>query len=240
MFFSPSLFKRHGLSVQGITAAVREGLSRVPEIEVALIADLVRDYGPERELLTLQQLVEVKDLGVIGIGIGGTEPDFPPEPFAGLFEQARQFGFRTTAHAGEAAGPASLWGALRALRVERIGHGTRAGEDETLMTYLAQEQIPLEMCPVSNVRTGVVSSLAVHPIRGFFRRGLRVCVNTDDPQMFHTSLAEEYRQLVRDGGFSRQEICALVLAGIECSWLSPERKRQLVDQFKGDRQGKRG
>jgi adenosine deaminase len=234
MFYSPSLFQRHGLSAQRITAAVREGLSRVGEIEVALIADLVRDYGPEREFRTLQQLLEVKDLGVIGIGIGGTEPDFPPEPFADLFEQARQFGFRTTAHAGEAAGPASLWGAIRALRVERIGHGTRAWEDEALITHLAQTRIPLEMCPVSNFRTGVVKSLAGHPIGNFFRRGLRICVNTDDPQMFHTSLAEEYRQLVQDCGFSKQEIRALVLAGIESSWLSPEKKGQLIDQFQND------
>jgi adenosine deaminase len=90
------------------------------------------------------------------------------------------------------------------------------------------------MCPVSNVRTGVVKSLAGHPIGNFFRRGLRICVNTDDPQMFHTSLAEEYRQLVQDCGFSKQEIRALVLAGIESSWLSPEKKGQLIDQFQND------
>ena len=104
MFFSPSLFVRHGLEVQEITHAVRTGLSRVPEIEIALIADLVRDYGPESELTTLEKLSEVKEDGVIGIGIGGSEHEFPPEPFGSLYEEARRVGFYTTAHAGEAAG----------------------------------------------------------------------------------------------------------------------------------------
>ena len=121
MFFSPSLFVRHGLSVSGITEAVRAGLSRIPEIEISLIADLVRDYGPDAEIQTLEQLADLKSLGIIGIGIGGSEHEFPPEPFKNLFERARELGFRTNAHAGEAAGVESIWGAVKVLHVERIG-----------------------------------------------------------------------------------------------------------------------
>ncbi len=104
MFFSPPDFFRKGLQTQRITEAVRKGLENVPEIEVALVADLVRDFGPERAAITLQEINEVKHLGVIGVGIGGSEQDYPPEPFEAVFAQARELGFHTDAHAGEAAG----------------------------------------------------------------------------------------------------------------------------------------
>ncbi len=96
-----------------MTAAIRVGLARVPEIDVALIADLVRDSGPENAAVTLEEVNEVKNQGVIGIGIGGSEQAYPPEPFAAVYKRARQLGFHTTAHAGEGAGAVSIWGALR-------------------------------------------------------------------------------------------------------------------------------
>ncbi len=231
MFFSPSLFIRHGLEIQELTQAVRMGLSRIPKIEVALIADLVRDSGPESEMTTLKRLNEVKDVGVIGIGIGGSEHEFPPEPFKSLYEEARLMGFRTTAHAGEAAGSESIWGAIRHLQVDRIGHGTRAREDPELLDYLQEHRIPLELCPMSNVRTGVVSDITEHPIREYFERGLVISVNTDDPTMFGTALDREYELLAQECGFTRQEMCRLILLGIESSWLSEDRKKLLVASF---------
>lgn len=129
-FYSPPDFAgQAGLDVAGITSAMRAGIARVPEIEIDLVADLVRNYGVARAQRTLDALAEVRDQGVIGIGIGGSEAPCPPEPFADVYERARTLGFRTSAHAGEGAGPASIWGAIRALRVDRIGHGTRAAED---------------------------------------------------------------------------------------------------------------
>ncbi len=233
-FFSPADFFRHGLRTQELAAAIRRGLERAPEIEVALVADLVRDFGPELAATTLAEVNEVRGLGVIGIGIGGSEQDFPPEPFADVYEQARGLGLHTTAHAGEAAGAQSVWGAIRHLRVERIGHGTRAAEDERLLDLLAAERIPLEMCPLSNVRTGVVRSIADHPLRRYFERGLVVTVNTDDPKMFGNSLAEEYRLLESRMGFSRDEIRALILQAIAASWLPLERKNGWMDRFRRD------
>ncbi len=231
MFFSPSIFVRHGLEVQELTHAVRIGLSKVPEIEVSLIADLARDYGPESEMTTLKKLNEVKSDGVIGIGIGGSEHMFPPEPFRLLFDEARRMGFHVNAHAGETAGPESIWGAIRHLHVERIGHGTRAHEDPELLDYLREHRIPLELCPMSNVRTGVVSDIAEHPIREYFERGLIISVNTDDPMMFDTTLDKEYELLVQVCGFTRQEICKLILLGVESSWLSEDRKTLLASGF---------
>jgi adenosine deaminase len=234
MFLSPSLFVRHGLEVQELTHSVRVGLSRVPEIEIALIADFVRDYGPESEMTTLMRLNDVKNEGVIGIGLGGSEHEFPAEPFKALYEEARMMGFRVTAHAGEAAGPESIWSAIRHLHVERIGHGTRAHEDPELLDYLHKHRIPLELCPGSNVCTGVVSRITEHPIRKFFKNGLIVSVSTDDPMMFGNSLAKEYELLVQESGFTRGEICQLILLGIESSWLSENRKKLLVRRFEND------
>lgn len=226
-FYSPPDFAAHGLDVAGITAAVRAGLDRVSGIRVALVADVVRNYGPERAARTLDALAEVRDQGVIGIGIGGSEAEYPPELFTAVYERARALGFHTSAHAGEGAGAPSIWGAIRALGAERLGHGTRAAEDPALVDYLAEHRVPLEMCPISNVRTAVVPDLGAHPIRRYVERGLVVTVNTDDPAMFHTSLAHEYRELARVHGFTPAEIRALIDNAVEASWLAAADKAEL-------------
>lgn len=227
VFYSPPDFTRHGLTVAGITAAVRQGLARAPQVRVALIADLVRDDGPERAARTLSQVLEVRDQGVIGVGLGGSEPEFPPHLFRSVFQRARGEGLHVTAHAGEAAGPASVWGALDDLGVERIGHGARAIEDPALVAELRRRQVPLELCPISNLRTGVVAALAAHPIRPLVDQGLLVTVNSDDPQLFGTSLAEELRALHQHLGFTRAELQALILNGVQASWLSDADKDAL-------------
>lgn len=234
VFFSPSPFVQQGLHVQELTHAVRAGLSRVPEIEISLIADLVRDFGPESEMTVLKRLEEVKGEGVIGIGIGGSEHEFPLEPFQPLYEEARRMGFHVNAHAGEAEGPESIWAAIRQLGVERIGHATRAREDPGLLDYLYELRIPLELCPGSNVRTRVVNSPKEHPIRDYFERGLIISVNTDDPVMFGTSLDKEYESLVKECGFTKKEICGLILLGIESSWLPKDQKKLMAARFQDE------
>jgi adenosine deaminase len=231
VFYSPGDFARHELRTQPLTAAIRAGLARVPGVEVALVADLIRDFGPEQAARTLAEVREVAGLGVLGVGIGGSEHAFPPEPFAAVFAEARRLGFRTSAHAGEAAGPESIWGAVRRLGVDRIGHGTRAVEDEALVDYLAEHALPVELCPISNVRTGVVPSITQHPARRLFERGIPLSINTDDPKMFGNSLAGEYRLLVDELGFSHDDIRALILSAIRTSWLPEERKGAMVEAF---------
>jgi adenosine deaminase len=231
IFYSPPDFARHGLRTRGLTQAIRAGLNRVAGIKVRLVADLVRDFGPGKAAITLAEVAEVKDSGVIGVGIGGSEHDFPPEPFQLIYEQARKQGFHTSAHAGEAAGPESVWGAIRALQVDRIGHGTRAGEDQALLDFLVEKQIPIEMCPISNLRTGVIASIAQHPIREYFERGLLVTVNTDDPKMFGNSLAVEYQVLVDRLDFSKDQVRRLILNAIQASWLPAVQKADLARSF---------
>ena len=230
-FFSPSRFKQVGLDTGRMIEAVRAGLDSVTGVEVALIPDLVRDVGPDYASGVLDELTELRSLGLIGIGLGGSEHAHPPELFTDLYSRARNIGFRTTAHAGEAAGAESVWGAINALKVERIGHGIRAIEDPELMRHLAETQIPIEMCPLSNIATGVVDSIAAHPIRQFLDQGVLVSVNSDDPAMFGNSLTGDYTSLMTELAFTPDEIRELILNGIESSWLGSERKSALRDEF---------
>jgi adenosine deaminase len=217
-----------------LTAAIRTGLGRVKQIETELILDFCRDRGLENADRNLDAVNEVKQLGVIGVGIGGSEQKYPPELYTKIYEKARLTGFHTTAHAGEAAGTESIWGAIRSLKVERIGHGTRAIEDDNLMRFLTEKQIPLECCPLSNVRTGVVKSIEAHPVKKFFDAGLLVTVNTDDPAMFGNSLAQEYQMLEERLGFSQDEVRKVILNGVKAAWLSNDRKKLLTDTFVKD------
>jgi len=231
-FFSPSDFRRHNLSRQGIALAIRAGLDRVPEVEVPLIVDLVRDRGPEGTAATFDAISEVADeAGIIGIGIGGFEAENPPELFVDVFRRAREGGFHLTAHAGEADGPASVWGAINSLKVERIGHGVRSVEDPALVDYLVEHQLPLEVCPTSNLRTGVVSDWESHPARTLIEAGALVTVNTDDPAMFHSSLAGEFRVLEEIFGLDEKAIKRISLAPVEASFGSAESKQRLRDRI---------
>jgi adenosine deaminase len=232
-FYSPGDSKRHGLETLPVTEAIRAGLDRVPSVEVKLVTDLVRNYGPERGAVTLSEIREAQSLGVIGIGIGGHEADHPATSFADVYADARDMGFRTSAHA-EGAGPDSVWGAVRDAGTERIGHGTRAAEDEALLDYLAERHIPIETCPISNVKTAVIPSVAAHPIREFLARGISVSVNTDDPAMFGNSLADEYQALEVEQGFTHDEIRALILSGIATSWMSEDDKARWTRAFEAD------
>ena len=193
---SPSDFRQHQLSVAEIATAVRRGLDRVEGTRVNLLVDLVRDTGPEWCGRTLEEVIEVaSETGVVGITIGGSEQTYPPGPYAGVYRRAGEAGLGRTVHAGEAGGPENVWTALDELGVDRIGHGVRAVEDPALVRRLVARQVPLEICPTSNLRTGVVSSWAEHPVIELIERGARVTINSDDPTYFECSLAGELRRV---------------------------------------------
>ena len=193
---SPTDYARHGLSPQQIATSVRRGISKVPEARIRLLVDLVRDAGVEEGHRTLDAIVEVAaEADVVGITIGGSEQAHPPEPFAPVYARAREGGLRLTAHAGEAAGPESVWGALRSLGVERLGHGVRAVEDPDLLAHLVETRVPLEVCPTSNLRTGVAPSWREHPVAPLLAAGANVTINSDDPTMFDCSLAGDLREV---------------------------------------------
>jgi len=231
-FFSPSDFRRHGLKPQCIATAIRTGLDRVEGVEVQLIVDLVRDRGPEGTARTLAAINEVSDeAGIIGVGIGGFEAAHPPEQFAPVYRDARDAGFRLTAHAGEEAGPESVWGAIRSLGAERIGHGVRSVEDPELVDYLVERQIPIEVCPTSNLRTGVVAHWDQHPVRKLIDAGALITINTDDPAMFDVSLAGEFSNLEERFGLDDAALKRLSLAVVEGSWADDETRSDLTRQI---------
>jgi adenosine deaminase len=231
IFISPSLFKKR-LETQKIVEAIAKGFTNNIEIEIKLIVDLVRDFGQEKEMETLYEIYEVKNQGIIGIGIGGSEHQYPPELFKDIYEKARNFGFYTTAHAGEAAGPESIWGAINELRVDRIGHGTRAIEDDELMEYLSVKKIPVELCPISNLRTKVIRSIEEHPVKTCIDMGIPVSINTDDPKMFGNSLAEEYETLKEVFNFTNADISNIIINSINTTWLGQKEKEDLIIEFR--------
>jgi len=225
---STSDFAKHGLRTQEIARAVRDGLDSVDGTAVTLIVDLVRDYGPETAHRTLSDVIEVADeTGIRGITIGGSEQAFPPEPFAAAFRRARDHGLRLTAHAGEAAGPESVTAALDVLGVERIGHGVRAVENPELLDRLVAEQVPLEVCPTSNLRTGVVPDWEHHPLGQLLAAGVNVTISSDDPAMFHCSVASDLRTASRIWP-SLVDVEQLTRAAVDASWLPPHDQQQLL------------
>jgi adenosine deaminase len=236
-FYAPGDYSGHGLSVEGITECVIAGKERARRdhgIRCQLILDLIRDHGPEIGMRRLDEVAPYLGRGVVGIGIGGSEQTFPPGPYAPVYREARKRGFRLTAHAGEVAGADSIRTAVRELGAERIGHGLRAYEDPEVVAMLKERQIPLEMCIVSNARTGVCPSIRDHPIKDYFRQGLMVTVNSDDPSMFSATLTDEYLALTRELGFTLDEVKRVALNGVEASFLPAEEKAALKSTFESE------
>ncbi len=232
--YSPGGYHEQGHSTQAITENLIAGRNRAFQdfgIRCEFILDLIRQHSPEKGFIYLDEATPYLGHGVIGVGLGGSEHDFPAGPYAELYHEARQRGFRLTAHAGEAAGADSIRAAIEQLGVERIGHGLRASEDPELVMLLKDRRIPLEMCVVSNVKTGVCASLSEHPIRDYFEQGLLVTVNSDDPAMFQTSINHEYEVLIQEFGFTRDDLQRISLYGIEASFLPGEEKEQMKTVF---------
>jgi len=231
--FSAPDHVRKGLDYGKTLDAINRAIHRARRdfgIECNIRVDLVRNYGPEAGMEVLDW-IEGKGDNIVSIDIGGSEVGFPPKPYAPVYSRAKEMGLHLAAHAGEAAGPESIWDAVRHLDVERIGHGVAARFNPELMNYLRERDIAIEACPISNVKTGVVPSLRKHPIRDFFDHGLMVTVNSDDPSMFGTDMNNEYIQLHRELGFTIPELFRLSLNAVDSSFLPEERRSRLREAF---------
>ncbi|HLB88441.1 MAG TPA: adenosine deaminase [Terriglobales bacterium] len=218
-------------------AAIFEGLERGRKrgerdfgVSMLWIFDAVRQFGPIEAQRVAEQAVRHKGPSVVGFGIGGDEQKAQPELFRDVYAYAAENGLRLTAHAGESAGPESIWGALN-LRAERIGHGLTAWQDLELVEELATRQIPVEICLTSNLRTGCCQTLAEHPVRNYFDHGVMVTLNTDDPAMFRTSLAREYELAQDTFAFTHEHLRELARNSFEASFLPAEKKLQFLNLF---------
>ena len=196
------------------------------------IFDAVRNFGPERAMEVAERAAELRSSGsVVGFGIGGDERRAGPELFGQVYEYAARQGLRLTCHAGETAGPESIWTALKTLKTERIGHGLTAWQDRALLAYLAKEQVPIEVSVTSNLRTGCIRHLKQHPLKTYFDLGLLVTLNSDDPAMFGTTLVREY-QLAQDVfGFTKEQLKRLAMNSFQASFLPGEKKKEYLQLF---------
>lgn len=220
-------------------AAIFEGLERGRArgerdfgLSLLWIFDAVRNFGPEKAEEVVDLTLRYRDRNVVAFGIGGDEPQGPAELFKEVFARAADHGLHLTAHAGENAGPESIWGALN-LKAERIGHGLTAEQDPELVEELAQRQIPIEISVTSNLRTGCCPDINKHPVRRYFDQGLMITLNTDDPAMFGTSLNAEYQFVQETFGFTDDHLRELARNSFEASFLSTEKKIEFLNLLDG-------
>jgi adenosine deaminase len=217
-----------GIALDALLDSLESAASRAP-LRVQWIVDLIRNRGPADCHDLLSRIRADRPRSLVGITLGGSEDGFPPAPFADVYRLARANGLRTSVHAGEALGPESVWDALRVLEVERVGHGVRSIEDPALVAYLAEKKVPLEVCPTSNLRTGIYADYKSHPAARLFRAGVPVTINTDDPAFFHTDMAAEYRHL-HEAGVEESELVEMMRNGFRHAFLpQPEIAGYLAD-----------
>ncbi|HEX9412712.1 MAG TPA: adenosine deaminase [Ktedonobacterales bacterium] len=237
--FSPSTHYGLGVPQDAWFSGLTHGRERARAdfgVEIVWVFDIVRMLSDPSLVhpyadYTTSVAIEGLGNGVIALGLGGLEAGYPPDPFAPYFEHARAAGLHSAPHAGETAGPASIWGALRALHAERIGHGVRAIEDPALVAYLAEQHIPLEVNPTSNLRLGVYPSLAAHPLRRLHEAGVTIAVGSDDPPLFNTTLSDEIALLADPFGYDVATCDAILLNAVRASFLPPERRAALEARF---------
>ncbi|AVT40399.1 adenosine deaminase [Plantactinospora sp. BB1] len=192
--------------------------------------DIPGEAGLPAAEQTLRIALDERPDGLVSFGLGGPEVGVPRPQFKPYFDQARAAGLRSVPHAGETTGPGTIWDALRELGAERIGHGISAAQDPALLEHLAQRQIPMEVCPTSNVRTRAVSSIEEHPLPRLVEAGLLVTINSDDPPMFGTTLNDEYAVAARLLDLDAAGLAGLARNAVTASFLAaPERDKLIAE-----------
>ena len=199
-------------------------------VTVRLTVDVPRTANLAVAMTTADFAVKYRPRGVVGLGLGGPEDGFPPEPFAPAFRLAREGGVGSVPHAGETAGPASVRGALESLGADRLRHGIRAVEDPGLVRELAARGVVCDVCPTSNLRTGAVTSLEEHPLARMLDAGVPCSISTDDPALFGTDLSTEHR-LAATLGASAEGAYRAGVRGALCDEATRARLEQIGREF---------
>ena len=229
--FSPSFMAAaHGLDPAAVVGALADGVAagaRAFGVRVQLIGILSRHYGPEAASRELSALLAHRN-DLVAIDLAGDEGNWPGALFVDHFRRARDAGLQVTVHAGEGAGPESVWQAIRDLGATRIGHATRAAEDRSLMDYMAEHGIGIEANLTSNVQTSTVPDLASHPLRRFLSHGLLATINTDDPVISGVTLTHEYTVAAPRAGLSEAEIRQAQKNALQLAFLTASDRAALV------------
>ncbi len=233
--WTPQLYLNRGYPLDALLAAMNAARHEIRQhsgIEIRWIPDLVRSYPQHAQAIAAWlSSPAIRDAGVVALGLGGPEAGHPATVFRPAFALARKAGLPANPHAGEGAGPDSMWETIEQLQPVRIGHGVRSIEDPSLVDYLATHKIPLEVNITSNIRLGVFPSYASHPVKDLIRAGCTVVLNTDDPVLFGTTLSDEYMHGIVQCGLDLNDIRQSILAGVQSSYLPDEQKLALLRTF---------
>lgn len=225
---------RRGLSLDDQLAGVREGARQAEDafgVRMQFIPDVVAENTVEEAWTLARWAVAQQGDGICALGLAGREVGRDAAALAPIFTYARDAGLPRTLHAGEMVGPESIWDALTTLHATRIGHGVRVIEEPKLLELLYAMQVPLEICPTSNVRLGLYPDIAAHPIGTLWRSGLFLTLNTDDPPMFNTTLTDEYRALAATHGFTADDLKDLGLNAVRAAFLPAAEKQAMLEAF---------
>ena len=230
IFFDPQTHTKRGIAfktvVDGITKALQRGEKELG-ISSFLIMCFLRHLSEAEAYGTLKESLPFKE-HIIAVGLDSSEVGNPPSKFQNVFEAAHKEGYKIVAHAGEEGSSTYIWEALTLLHVNRIDHGIRCDEDEKLVEHLKNIQMPLTVCPLSNVKLRAIKEMRSHNILSLLREGLLVTVNSDDPAYFGGYLNENYEAIVENLDISEEELKALVANAFKASFLSEKKKKEYL------------
>jgi adenine deaminase len=233
IFFDPQTHTERGIAFEIALNGIRRGLAdgeREFGVTHRLILCFLRHLSAADAMRTLEQALPYKD-SIVAVGLDSSERGHPPAKFVDVFDRARAEGFLTVAHAGEEGPPAYIYEALDLLKVSRIDHGVRSEEDPTLIDRLVREQMPLTVCPLSNVKLKVYKDIADHNLKRLLDRGLCVTVNSDDPAYFGGYALANYLAVQRGLDLSRKDLAQLARNSIRASFIDTEQKQQWLDRI---------
>lgn len=236
IFFDPQTHTERGIAFETVCSGIYRALQDAKEqlgVSAYLILCFLRHLSVESAEETLKQALPYKDR-IPAIGLDSSEIGHPPSKFLRVFDKAREEGFLTVAHAGEEGPPEYIWEAIDLLGVSRIDHGVRCIEDPKLLEYLIEKQIPLTVCPLSNIKLRVFDSMEEHNLKQLLDMGLCVTINSDDPSYFGGYMTENFQAIKSALHLSNEDICQLVRNSFRATFLNSEDQQALnaeLDQF---------
>ncbi|MCL9781410.1 adenosine deaminase [Vibrio sp. S4M6] len=230
IFFDPQTHTERGIAFETVVNGITRALDKANHelnISSQLIMCFLRHLDEASAFQTLQQAIPFKDK-IIAVGLDSSEQGHPPEKFARVFEKAIEEGFLTVAHAGEEGSAQNIWDAIELLKTSRIDHGVRCSDDPHLVETLAQQQVPLTVCPLSNIKLKVFETMEQHNIAELLRAGLCVTINSDDPAYFGGYMNDNFNAVANAHQLSKKELAQFSINAINASFIAPQAKEDLI------------